>query len=331
MTLQSLLAQKCDDIDLEVIVIDGGSSDETIDRVTPFLSDPRLKLLNNPARSAPAAFNLGLHAAAGEYVCILGAHAGYRSDYIETCYREMLSHDATGCSGRMITAPANSSASARLAAWCLGHAFASSPNSVRTHAGGFAETIPYPLFRKAALLELGGYNEQLVRNQDNDMNYRLRTAGHKLYLTAKTHATYIARPSVKSLLQYAYRSGTWNAITLRINAACMNLRHFAPFAMVLLDITLALAALVAMLMNYSALLPLSLLLLLLGSHVLFGLIAGVQVSVAERHYAGLLLPFVIFGFHFAYGLGTLAGFFISQNAIPPQRVSATPLSAKSAS
>ena len=234
-------------------------------------------------------------------------------------------------SGRMITTRANNSLSARLAAWCLGHAFASSPNSVRTHAGGFPETIPYPLFHKTALLELGGYNEQLVRNQDNDMNYRLLTAGHKLYLTARTHATYVARPDVSSLLSYAYRSGMWNAITLRINAACMKLRHFAPLALVLVNVTLLLAALTSVLMNHSALLPLSLLLLVLGTHLLLGMIAGVQVGIAERSCAGLLLSFVIFAFHFSYGIGTLAGFFVSQGSTPAERASVAPLSAKSAS
>lgn len=310
-TLLSLLAQECEEMELEVLVIDGKSSDDTVTRITPFLADSRVKILTNPARSAPAAFNIGLRAAAGEYVCILGAHASYASDYVEICYQETLSHNAAGCSGCMITAPANNSVSAKLAAWCLGHAFASSPNSVRTQMGGFAETIPYPLFRKNAVLEVGGYNEQLVRNQDNDMNHRLRAAGHRLYLTGKTHATYFGRPDVKSLLKYAYRSGLWNAITLRINAACMRLRHFAPLALVLLSGTLALAALVAKLMNFSTSIPLSLLLLLVGSHLLFGLIAGVQVSIRERSFAGMLLPLVILGFHFSYGIGTLAGFFSS--------------------
>lgn len=330
-TLLSLLSQECEEIKLEVLVIDGGSSDDTGKRIAPFLADPRVKLLSNPAKSAPAAFNIGLRAAAGEYVCILGAHASYACDYIETCYREMLAHDVTGCSGRMSTVPANNRISAKLAAWCLGHAFASSPNSVRTHSGGFADTIPYPLFRKTALLELGGYNEQLVRNQDNDMNYRLRAAGHRLYLTARTHATYVARPDIENLLKYAYRSGLWNAITLRINSACMHLRHFAPLALVLLSGTLALAALFTTLMNFSTSIPLSLLMLILGGHLLVGLIFGVEVSIRERSFAGMLLPLVILGFHFSYGTGTLAGFFSSPDMLPTPTTSTVAIPVKSSS
>lgn len=308
-TIRSLLAQRHSGFELEILVIDGGSSDATVDHVVPFLSDGRVKLLRNPSRTAPAAFNIGLRAAAGEFVCVLGAHAKYSADYIETCYREMLAHDAVGCSGVLVTAPANDTPSARLAAWCLGHGFASSPNSVRTQADGFAETIPYPIFRKSALFEVGGYNEQLVRNQDNDMNHRLRAAGHKLYLTAKTRAIYLARPNIKSLWSYAYRSGTWNALTLRINAACMRLRHFVPLAFALCLAVLTLATLLAKLTHRSAFIPMLLLASVLGIHSALGLTAAVQTSIAERSMEPLLLPPVILGFHLAYGLGTLAASF----------------------
>src|SRR5258708_18668909 len=155
-TLESLLAQSRSDFALEILVIDGGSTDATVMKVEKFIGDGRVQLLRNPSRSAPVAFNIGLRAARGDYVCILGAHCRYPRNYIETCYHELLTHDAAGCSGRMITLPANDSASAKLAAWCLGHAFASSSNSVRTQQSGFADTIPYPIFRKAALLEVGG-------------------------------------------------------------------------------------------------------------------------------------------------------------------------------
>jgi succinoglycan biosynthesis protein ExoA len=330
-TLRSLLAQSRALLEFEILVIDGGSSDDTVVRVTPFLADTRVKLLGNPARSAPAAFNLGLHAATGEYVCILGAHASYSQDYLEQCYLELLAHDAVGCSGQVMTVPANDSTSAKLAAWCLGNAFASSTNSVRTHAAGFAQTIPYPLFRKAALLDQGGYNELLVRNQDNDINQRLRAAGHRLYLTAKTQATYFARANVKSLCSYAFRTGKWNALTLRINPACMKIRHFVPLLFVIGLAGLVSAVLIAKSTHHPAALPLLALSLTLAGHLLFGSITGIQTAIRERSIAALLLPLVILGFHLAYGLGTLAGVFsLSRRAFSRPTGRAATLSANSA-
>lgn len=306
-TLRSLLVQRHEGFDLEILIIDGESTDDTAARVMSFVGDRKVRLLNNPSRTAPAAFNIGLRAAAGEYVCILGAHATYSPDYIEICYRELLEHNATGCSGRVETVPADDTVSAKLAAWCLGHSIASSRNSVRTQGGGFVETIPYPLFRKRALLELGGYNEQLVRNQDNDMNQRLRAAGHRLYLTSKTHATYLARPSVKSLCEYAFLTGKWNAFTLAVNAGCMRVRHFAPLAFTSLLAVLALAMIGSLLTRNIAGPAFTVLTLILLLHFLIGLIAAIHVAARERTVSALLLPWVILGFHLAYGLGTLAG------------------------
>src|SRR4051794_27149782 len=84
-TIRSLLAQTHTDCDIEILVIDGGSTDATIATVEQFLSDARVKLLRNPSRSTPVAFNIGLRAASGDYVCILGAHCRYPQNYIETC------------------------------------------------------------------------------------------------------------------------------------------------------------------------------------------------------------------------------------------------------
>jgi hypothetical protein len=219
----------------------------------------------------------------------------------------MLAHDASGCSGRMITAPASDDSSAKLAAWCMGDAFASSPNSVRTHQGGFTDAIPYPVFRKSALLQVGGYNEELARNQDNDMNQRLREQGHKLYLTGKTQATYYARPDVQSLWAYGYRSGKWNALTLRINPRCMRLRHFVPFAFVASLLVLATSAAFLGLLGLPSTFALVAVAAVITIHLVFGLTAGIRTSIKERSASALLLPAVILGFHLAYGMGTLAG------------------------
>src|SRR5215472_13309090 len=185
-TLKSLQGQSTPNSDLEILVIDGMSEDDTQQKITAVCAkDARVRLLSNPSRHTPAALNLGLRAASGDYVCIMGAHASYDSDYIAVCLQELLAHDAVGCSGKIATAPANSSLQARLVAWAASHPFASSTRSMRTQPEGYADTVPFPVFRKQALLDAGGYNARLIRNQDNDMNQRLRALGFKLYVTAK--------------------------------------------------------------------------------------------------------------------------------------------------
>jgi succinoglycan biosynthesis protein ExoA len=308
-TLDSLLQQSVSDIDLEFILVDGGSTDGTREIIEDCAArDGRLRLLNNPRKKTPAGLNIGLHAARGEFVCILGAHAQYPRDYICICLQELLAHAATGCSGRLVTVPANTSTGARLAAWCLGHRYASSGSSARTHRGGFVDSIPYPLMYRRALLEVGGYDEELGRNQDNDMNYRLRQRGHKLYLTPLTCAYYRSRPSVSALLTYAFQTGRWNAITLFRTAASMSRRHFLPLIFLMSLIILGASSLLLAMRQQSPALPLGILAFLLALHLLRGLVATLETFRREHAIAALALPAVILAFHIIYGAGTMAGF-----------------------
>ena len=143
------------------------------------------------------------------------------------------------CSGKILTVPANDSWQAQVCAWAMGHPFCSSGNSVRTQHEGFVDTIPFPVMRKSALLEVGGYDETLLRNQDNDMNQKLRARGYKLFLTEQVHCLYYARSSLAELWRWGYQSGRWNAISLRRNPISLRPRHFVPLIFVLSILFLA--------------------------------------------------------------------------------------------
>lgn len=322
-TLQSLRAQSAANFDLEILVIDGMSEDDTQEKVIALCEkDSRVRLLHNPARHTPAALNVGLRAASGDYVCIMGAHAFYDPDYIAVCLQELLVYDAAGCSGKIVTAPAGSSLQSRLVAWAAAHPFASSARSVRTQPEGYADTVPFPVMRKQVLLDAGGYNEGLIRNQDNDMNQRLRALGFKLYVTAKTRCRYYPRPSVRSFLKHAFLSGVWNALSLRENSASLSLRHFVPLAFVVALLVLGVSAAAGAFAGaYSrgAALALG---VILASHLGIGTVAGVQIGLREKTAGALWVAPIILAFHCAYGLGTLRGLFLPSTgspAVPAQR------------
>ena len=305
--VESILQQDTPNFQLEVLVLDGMSSDGTAGIVTELArSDSRVRLLSNKLQKTPFAFNLGLKESKGEYVCIFGAHTSYNRDYISVCLNELIKHEAVGCSGQVITQPANTSSQANVVAWSLSHWFGSSTRSVRTQPEGFRDAIPYPIMKKHALITVGGYDEELHRNQDNDMNQRLRSRGYRLYLTGKTQCQYFVKATVRSLLQYAFNTGYWNVISFRRNKTAMRLRHFVPFAFVLVLLGAATAAVTAPFasaVHKDWLLAPFLVIML--AHLLIGLLAGLQVALRERSLAALLLPFVFFGFHMSYGLGTL--------------------------
>ena len=314
-TVRSLLNQSADSFDLELLVIDNGSTDSSAAIVSRLAAaDSRAKLLRNTVKSTPAAFNAGLRAAQGEYVAILGAHAVYPPQYISVCLRELKHHNAVGCSGKILTVPAKDTWQAEVCAWATGHPFCSSGNSVRTQHEGFVDTIPFPVTRKSALLEVGGYDETLLRNQDNDINQKLCARGYKLFLTEQVHCLYYARSSLAELWRWGYQSGFWNAISLRRNPSCLRPRHLIPVTFVLSILFLASLIVVALVNNWSSVIPIPLLLgcLALGGHLILGTIAGAQVTVRKRSLRGMCLPFVILVFHLVYGWGTLTGMLLSR-------------------
>jgi glycosyltransferase involved in cell wall biosynthesis len=316
--VESLLKQETQDFDLEVLVVDGMSSDGTSGIVAELMqSDRRIRLVINECQKTPYAFNLGLKEARGEYVCIFGAHTSYKQDYISVCLDELKKHGAVGCSGKIATRAADDSVGARLVSWSLSHWFGSSTRSVRTQPEGYCDTVPYPVIRKDALLAVGGYDEQLHRNQDNDMNQKLLAQGHRLYLTAKTECQYFVKPTVGALLDYAFHTGYWNVISFRKNQAAMKLRHFVPFVFVLGLlcglVALAAAALAAASQQKWLFLPV---LAVVLSHLLIGFLAAIQVAWREKSLVALLLPFVFISFHVSYGVGTLWA--IVRNAHAPR-------------
>ena len=313
--LTSLLQQKTSGWDIEIIVVDGDSTDTTREIIKRIASDDsRIKLTTNIQRKTPYAFNLGIEKARGEYICILGAHNRYAQNYIATCLDELKLHSAAGCSGRVITRPGDDSLQARLVAWTLAHPFGSSSGSMRTISAGFADSIPYPLFRKSTLLDVGIYNTALHRNQDNDLNQRLRARGHKLYITDKTFCEYFVSSDLLSLARYAFKNGYWNIISFKVNPASMSMRHFVPGAFVLaLILSFSMAGYPIMTHTHPWMaVPF---ILLATTYVFVSVVASCHTAYRVRSLDPLLMPISLFLLHISYGAGSLSA--LAGNARSP--------------
>jgi glycosyltransferase involved in cell wall biosynthesis len=315
--MRSLLQQDVTDFDLELIIVDGDSSDTTPDIVSRIAAeDSRVRLAINRHRKTPYAFNVGLEEARGEYVCILGAHTLYAKNYIAVCLDELKRSGAVGCSGRERVCAGGAGVQARLVAWALAHPFGTSTGSMRTRGAGFADSVPYPVFLKSALIETGGYDTQLHRNQDNDICQKIRSRGHTLYITDKTSCEYFVSPDLMSLSKYAFRTGFWNFISLKVNPASMAPRHFVPavFTAVALISLLTCGLSFGVTGNARLLLRGSLLLLAL-TYGMASLAAACHIALRQRSVHALLLPFSFVILHLSYGFGTLTA--MATSAAPP--------------
>ena len=307
--MTSLLEQDTPSFDLEILAVDGGSTDGTRDYLKEIASiDSRVRVLHNDQRSTPFAFNLGLREAKGEFVCIFGSHSVYAKNYISVCLNELLARGVVGCGGRVLTQPSTNTLPARLVALALGHPFGSSRKSIRTRSEGFS-TAAFMVLRKSPLLEVGGYSEKLRRNQDNDTYERLEAKGHKFFCTWKTQCIYYPKSSIREMLRYGFGMGFWVVISLEQNPSSMAVRHFVPFLFVICIVVSALFGLAGQFFRFPfwefAWVPLA---AVIALHITAGLIAGVQTAIQKRFVGALALPLVFFAFHFSYGLGTLWAF-----------------------
>ena len=154
-------------------------------------------------------------------------------------------------------------------------------------------------------MEVGGYNESLIRNQDNDINQRLIQADHRLYYTHRTSSTYFGPTSWVQLLRKAYVSGGWNIKTLAHNRQAMKPYHFVPALFV---IGVAAAFLLDVLLPTGEFLPFPLVAIPVLAHLFVGSVYSWILPISRRTNGliRLVMPIGFLFYHLFYGSGILA-------------------------
>jgi glycosyltransferase involved in cell wall biosynthesis len=300
--LASLLKQTYSAEAYEVIVVDGRSSDRSREIVENLCrAHANLRCIDNPAGIVPCAMNIGIRRAKGEVIIRADGHSIYPADYVENCVRYLEQTGADNVGGPWLTVPANESFGARLVAAILTSPFGVGNSQFRINpADGFVDTVPFGAFRRNLFDRAGMYNEKLVRNQDNELNARIREAGGKIYQAAALTTKYHPVAGFWKLLTLTFRTSQWHLLTMRENSHAMSSRHLIPAFFVIAIVALSIASV----FNYFALFALALALLL-------HLSSGLLVAMSTRSNCGLAirgtLPFACLCFHISYGLGTLAG------------------------
>jgi glycosyltransferase involved in cell wall biosynthesis len=312
--LQSLLRQTYPSAFYEIIVLDGRSSDRSGEIVEGLSGKfPHLHCLDNPAGTAPAAMNLGIRHARGEVIIRADGHNVYPEDYIENCVKYLEQTGADNVGGPWLTVPADNTLGARLVAAMLSNPFGVGDSRFRISSKeGFVETVPFGAFRREVFDRAGMYNEKLVRNQDNDLNARIRRAGGKIYQTPALQTTYHPVAGFLQLLKQTYRNSQWHIFSVRENSQSMGLRHFVPAMFLLYLAGLFLTSAAASWARYA-------LVVSVGSYLLTGLGFAIRQNRNRDPLVVLTLPVACLVFHLAYGLGTLAGLrylFVSPPSTP---------------
>jgi len=297
--VDSLLLQTFPQDEMEWIFVDGCSTDRTVALLQRYQQayPALIRILENPHKIVPYAMNIGIAASRGKYIVRLDAHADYAADYISKCIHYLQTTDAENVGGVAQT-KANGFMGNAIAKM-LSSKFGVGNSQFRTNGeSGYVDTVPFGAFRREVFSKYGGYDERLVRNQDNEMNFRIRKNGGKIYLANDIRLSYYCRDSVRGIADMAKKNGMWNVITMRLCPGAMGLRHFVPLAFVASVVGLGLLGLI--LPAFWLLLGVELALYL----VLDALFSAKQAESLKEFFAmGFLFPV----FHVAYGIGSLVG------------------------
>ena len=297
--IESLLKQDYSKSNMEWIFVDGCSTDKTVSILNSYVErHPELiRVYNNPQKIVPYAMNIGISVSRGKYIVRLDAHAEYASDYISKCVYYLENTDADNVGGVAQT-KANGFMGKAIAKM-LSSKFGVGNSQFRTNGkSGYVDTVPFGAFKREVFKKYGGYDERLVRNQDNEMNFRIRKNGGKIYLSDEIHLSYYCRDSIKGIAQMARKNGMWNVITMKLCPGSMGLRHFIPLTFVLSVVLLAILGI----LHPIFWLGLSIELFL---YLIMDIFFSVKQASNVKEAFALVLIFPVF--HISYGMGSVKG------------------------
>jgi succinoglycan biosynthesis protein ExoA len=313
-SLSSVLTQEYPRERLEVILLDGLSTDGTREAVEAILNDlnnPRSSrstkgvdrvnvwVLDNEGRIVPTGLNKGIAVARGEIVVRVDAHTVLSPNYVAQSVRSLKRTGADVVGGLMTPVGKG---------W-IGETIALA-HGLRFGLGGAlfhratqeteADTVYMGVFRREIFQRVGLFNENLVRNQDIELNGRVRRSGGRVLLSPEIRSLYFCRNTLRDLWVQNYRNGLWVPLTVSVSRTCLSYRHFVPLIFVL---SMVLSTLAAILSTYGYLA----LFLILGSYTLCLLTASVVAARAHGWRYVLTLPIVFVNLHVSYGIGSLVG------------------------
>lgn len=285
---------------MEVIVVDGDSSDRSAAIVEEIgvRTNGRVRLLPNPARIVPPGLNLAIRAARGEVIARVDGHTRIAPDYVRAGVDALQRTGADNVGGAMTA----------IGGGVLGDAVARVTSS-RFGVGSYfhfgteerdVDTVYLGMWPRAVFGRIGLFDEELVRNQDDELNYRLRKAGGRVVLAPTMRSLYQNRQSFRHLAKQYYQYGVYKVRVLQKHPRQMSWRHFVPPTFV--------AGLIALSISALFWAPAAIALVLAsGGYLTVTALLGFQLSGADgvRPWLAAWAAFVII--HLCWGLGFLVG------------------------
>lgn len=297
--LESIVRMDRAGMELSVLVCDGMSDDGTREIVARMAAAyPFIRLIDNPHRTTPHALNLGLKAVPFDAGMILGAHAEVAPDYVRICLDALEAEPGVGCAGGLIENLYETN-EARAIGAAMAHPFGVGGAHFRTGAvAGRVDTVAFGVYKREVFERVGWFDEDLVRNQDDEFNFRVTRAGFGILLLPQAKAMYHVRASFKRLYRQYFQYGYWKVYVNTKHNTVTTFRQLVPAAWMLALLPGGVTAMALQQLRWPY----------LGMVCLYGLASFAAAAKATDSMAQW--PQVVRSFwilHAAYGLGYLKG------------------------
>lgn len=290
---------------IEIVLIDGMSTDRTkqimLDFAAQNTSFYSVQVFDNPQRIQAAGWNVAITNAKSDVIIRIDAHTHIPSDFTE---KNMVLQE----SGEYVTGGVRPCLIDNPTPWketlleVENSMFGSSVSKGRKKKkSGYVKSMFHAAYRKEVFEKSGLFNTKLLRTEDNEMHYRVRQAGYKLYCDPDIVSYQYARSDLKKMLKQKYGNGYWIGLTLGICPRCISVFHLIPLCFVL-------GILITTIMAFFSIWQLAA--IMWSAYLLFVLSGTVCTIINKKaNRWTFLMPFLFLIMHVSYGIGTLVGVF----------------------
>jgi GT2 family glycosyltransferase len=284
---------------MNVYIVDGMSDDGTREIIENLIAlHSNVHLIDNPKQLTPFAFNLGIHAGGNvDFVQIVGARHILSPNYLTRCLDVLQQNSEIWCVGGKINNVAINK-TGELISTVMSSAFGMGLGNFRTlKTSGFTDTVTSPMYPYEVFEKIGFFDEELIRNQDDDFNFRVTNAGGKIYFIHDIELKYYVRAEVSGLRKQFFQYGYWKVFVNRKHGTMTTIRQLFPPAFVLYLCGLPLICFFPLWLQLLSTIPL---LLYLCGMTFFSLrLTGI------KHFLNTVSLFPVI--HVSYGMGYLLG------------------------
>jgi cellulose synthase/poly-beta-1,6-N-acetylglucosamine synthase-like glycosyltransferase len=304
--LDSILNQNYDKSLIDIVIVDGQSSDNTISKVKEYQKKfPNISVLENPVRKTPTSLNLGIKESKGEIIVILGAHASIDPNFIFYNNKYLNEKNLKVTGGTQINLGFDLIQKA--IGWAMENPFGIGSAPYRwSRKEQFVATVVYAAYRRELFDEIGYFEENFSIAEDAELNWRIRKAGHKIFFTPDIKSYYHPRKTVKKFIQQMFRYGILRVHMFKKHKSAVKMTHMVPPAFVLTLILLLTLTL------FSILSPLYLVAVLVL--YFFVNLLSVSIKATKENYKFIpLISALIFALHFSWGLGFIVGLILPRS------------------